>query len=179
MKFRLFFLACLTFLEFDVSAQRYLSDKSEVHFFSSAAIEDIEADNSKSSSAFNMETGEIVFSVPITQFQFDKALMQEHFNEKYMESDKYPKSTFSGKLEGYENKSGSQDATAKGKLTIHGITKDVEINGKFEIVGERVKMDSKFMVALEDYEIEIPKLLWQNIAEVIEVTIAFEYKKYE
>ncbi len=167
------------FVGLNAYSQKFLSDKAVITFFSSAPIEDIDSENTKASSAFNLETGEVVFSVPISQFQFDKALMQEHFNEKYMESDKYPKSTFAGKLEGFEDKDGEQNATAKGKLTIHGITQDVEIDGKFEKTGDRIKMTSSFVVALEDYDIEIPKLLWQNIAEEIDVNIAFEYKKHE
>src|SRR5687767_8832418 len=81
----------------DTRCQKYVAEKTFISFFSDAAIEDIKADNKKTTSIFDSATGEIVFSVPINEFQFEKSLMQEHFNEKYMESDKYPKSTFNGK----------------------------------------------------------------------------------
>src|SRR5687768_7648558 len=104
-------------------SQKYQSEKSTIVFFSDAAIEDIKADNKKASSIFNSATGDIVFSVPISEFQFQKSLMQEHFNEKYMETDKYPKSTFQGKISGFDiNAKSIQQANAKGKLTIHGVT---------------------------------------------------------
>ncbi len=158
-------------------AQKYTIEKAYVSFFSDAAIEDITADNTKASSIFNETTGEVVYSIPINAFQFEKSLMQEHFNEKYMESEKYPKSTFQGKVDGYKPEAkGLQQVKAYGKLTIHGVTKDVEIPGTIEKTGNRIAMKSKFIVKLEDYKITIPQLLWQNIAEQVEVTVDFVYK---
>jgi hypothetical protein len=158
-------------------AQKYTADKAFVSFFSDAAIEDITAENSKTSTIFNSATGDIVFSVPIKDFKFAKSLMQEHFNEKYMESEKYPKATFQGKLTGYDmKKSGVQDARAQGKLTVHGVTRDIDVPGTFEVTGKKVNMKSKFMVKVADYNITIPQLLFQNIAEQVEVTIDFTYK---
>ncbi|MBT1696900.1 YceI family protein [Fulvivirgaceae bacterium PWU4] len=158
-------------------AQKYSLEKANVSFFSHAAIEDITAENKKVSSIFNSESGEIVYSITINGFQFKKSLMQEHFNEKYMESDKYPKSTFQGKISGFDsNGKGVQQVKAAGKLTIHGVTRDVEIPGTIEKQDNKLVMKSKFMVKLEDYKITIPQLLWQNIAEQVEVTVDFSYK---
>src|SRR5690349_20193212 len=96
-------------------AQKYNIDKGSVSFFSHATIEDITADNKKVSAIFNTATGDIVFSIPISEFKFEKSLMQEHFNEKYMQSDKFPKATFQGKVTGYDpNASGVQQAKANG-----------------------------------------------------------------
>lgn len=157
--------------------QKYTVEKSMVMFFSDAAIEDIKADNKKVSSIFNTATGDIVFSIPVNQFQFEKSLMQEHFNEKYLESDKYPKSTFQGKIAGFDpNAKGAQQLKANGKLTIHGVTKDVEIPGTLEKRGDKIMMNSKFIVKLVDYKITIPQLLWNNIAEQVEVTVDITYK---
>lgn len=103
--------------------------------------------------------------------------MQEHFNEKYMESDKFPRSTFSGKVSGYDPSTASvQTVMVNGQLTIHGITRDVEIPGTIERKNGMLLMKSKFMVRLEDYNIRIPKLMWQNIAEQVEVTVDLSYK---
>src|SRR5687768_10549222 len=158
-------------------AQKYIAEKSFVSFFSDALLEDIKADNKKATSIINAETGDIAFSVPIKEFEFAKSLMKEHFNEKYMDTEKYPKSTFQGKVTGFNPQaSGVQNATAQGKLSIHGVTKDVEIPGTIEKQGDKLLMKSKFVVKLEDYKIEIPQLLWQNIAEQVEVTVDFVYK---
>lgn len=175
MKLRLFLgLFCVMALE--GTAQKYVAEKSVITFFSDALIEDITATNSKIASILNKETSDLVFSVPIREFQFEKKLMQEHFNEKYMESEKYPKATFSGKLINLDvTKTNEQQVKAKGKLTIHGVTKDVELDGTAQL-GDRIFLKSKFMVKLADYNVTIPQLMFQNIAEEVEVTVNFIYK---
>lgn len=160
-----------------VAGQKFTTEKSSITFYSDAAIEDIKAVNSKGSSMINTSTGELVFSIPIKEFEFEKALMQEHFNEKYLESDKYPKAIFTGKLEGliYEQ-SGEQQINARGRLTIHGVTQEIKVPGKIELRDGRIYARANFMVRLETYKIKIPQLLWQNIAEEVEVTVDFTYK---
>ncbi len=156
--------------------QKFTSVKSSVKFYSHATIEDITAVNAESSSIFNEATGEVVYSIPIKEFAFDKPLMKDHFNDNYMESDKFPKGTFQGKISGYQpTVSGAQNATATGKLTIHGVTQEVQIPGTMENVNGALTMRTKFIVKLADYNIKIPKLLWQKIAEQVEVTIEFNY----
>lgn len=159
------------------TAQKYVAERSVITFFSDAPIEDISATNSKTTSIYNAQTGELAFSVPIREFQFEKKLMQEHFNEKYMESEKYPKATFSGMLENLDpKKTGEQSVKAKGKLTIHGVTKEVELDGTANL-NDKVALKSKFMIKLADYNIKIPQLLFQNIAEEIEVSVDITYKQ--
>jgi polyisoprenoid-binding protein YceI len=173
-------ILALSLLSVTSFAQKYVVEKSTVVFFSDAAVEDITAKNTKSTSIFNVETGEIAFSIPVQDFVFAKSLMKEHFNEKYMDTEKYPKSTFQGKIEGYDAKvSGSQNAKAIGKLTIHGVTKEVEIPGTLEISAGNVVLHTKFIVKLEDYNVKRPQLLWKNIAEQVEVTADFTYKPHE
>ena len=158
-------------------AQKYTAEKSFISFYSHATIEDIKAENTKASSIFNVETGDIVFSIPIKEFEFAKSLMKEHFNDKYMDSEKLPKSTFQGKITGFQaNTAGVQQAKAKGKLTIHGITKDIDVPGTVEFANGKVIMKSSFIIKLDDYEITRPQLLWQNIAEQVECKIEFTYK---
>jgi polyisoprenoid-binding protein YceI len=159
-----------------VQAQRYTAEKAYVSFFSKAALEDIKADNTKATSLLNTATADVAFVVPINEFQFEKSLMQEHFNEKYMETEKYPRATFQGKLTGFDAAATqAQNVTARGKLTIHGVTKDVEIPGTIEKQGDKYVAKSEFMVKLADYKIEIPQLLWQKIAEQVKVTVNFTY----
>ena len=170
------------FLLFGICAsaygQKYVSEKSLVSFYSHATIEDITARNTKSSSIFNTATGEIVFSIPTNEYQFAKSLMKEHFNsDKYMDSEKFPKSTFQGTITGFQpTTTGEQQAKANGKLTIHGVTKDVEIPGVLEFRKDKVIMKSSFIIKLDDYQITRPQLLWQNIAEQVEVKAEFTYK---
>lgn len=170
----LIFFAAITLTSF---AQKYTVEKSSVTFFSHATIEDIAAENKKASGLYSTISNDLVFSIPISEFQFSKSLMQEHFNEKYMESDKYPKSTFQGKVEEFDtSKAGSQNVKAKGKLTIHGVTNEVELPGTIEKQDDKLFVKSKFIVKLKDYKIEIPQLLFQNIAEQVEVTVDFVFK---
>ncbi len=152
-------------------------NESQVSFYSHAPIEDITAVNKKTAAIFNAATSEIVFSVPIKEFDFAKSLMKEHFNEKYMETEKFPKATFQGKLEGFDGgKTGEQTVRAIGKLTIHGVERDISESGTVEVKGKNMVMKSKFKVKLEDYQIVRPQLLWQNIAEEVEVTLDFVFK---
>jgi len=171
-------LVCLmVLLYFNGWSQKYSAEKSFVSFYSHATIEDITAENTKSVSIFNAATGDIAFSIPIKEFEFAKSLMKEHFNEKYMDSEKFPKSTFQGKITGFDSKAtGPQSLNATGKLTIHGETKEVDLPGTIEVQGTNLSMKSKFIVKLEDYKIAIPQLMWQNIAEQVEVTVDFTYK---
>ena len=160
--------------------QKFISDRSHVKFFSQAAIEDITANNEKATALFDAGAGSVAFVVPINQFVFAKALMQEHFNEKYMESDRYPKSTFQGRINGYNPDATTEQAvTAQGKLTIHGVTRDVSIPGQITRSDKGLTMTSRFMVELKDYKIEIPRLMWQNIAERVEVTLDFSFRPEE
>jgi hypothetical protein len=173
---RLFLISAFILNSVTIFAQKFVSEKSFVSFYSHATIEDITAKNSKASSIFNSATGEIVYSIPIKDFQFAKTLMQEHFNEKYMDTEKFPKSTFQGKIIGFQQVDGVQQVRAQGKLTIHGVTKDIDQPGTIEVQGKKIQMKSKFMIKLEDYNITRPQLLWQNIAEEVEVTVEFLYK---
>ncbi|MBL7851234.1 MAG: YceI family protein [Cyclobacteriaceae bacterium] len=163
-----------------LTAQKFISETSRVTFFSKATIEDIAAVNEKSIALFDAGSGDIAFSVPVKEFTFEKSLMREHFNEKYMETEKYPKATFQGKVTGYSlSATGPQPARAAGKLTVHGVTRDVEVAGTLEVKGDRLLLAAKFMVTLEDYKVKRPQVLWKNIAEAVEVTVDFTFKPNE
>jgi hypothetical protein len=159
------------------AAQKFTTERGQISFFSDAPIEDIEAVNTVVGSMFNTETSEIVYIVKIRDFVFPKALMREHFNEKYLESEKFPKASFQGKINGFKpDKMGVQQVSAVGKLSIHGITKDINVPGTMELSNNKLLMKSKFMVNLADHNIKIPTIVWQNIAEDVQVTIDFIYK---
>jgi polyisoprenoid-binding protein YceI len=154
------------------------AERSRIVFFSDALLEDITATNTKATALLDLSKGEVAFEVPIQNFQFAKELMKQHFNEKYMETERHPKATFGGKLEGFSaSKSGVQAVIADGKLTIHGVTRAARIPGSIEVLdGKKAIIKAKFMVKLEDFKIEIPSIVFQNIAEEVEVTVEFVMK---
>jgi hypothetical protein len=153
--------------------QKYSTKTGKISFFSSAKMEDITAENNQVTAVLESSTGEMAVVVLIKSFEFEKALMQQHFNENYMHSDKFPKSTFSGKVTNLSSinfsKDGTYPATVSGKLTIHGVTKDVTEKGEIVVKGNSATLKSKFNVALADYDIKNDKL--QNISNTIEVTV--------
>lgn len=155
----------------------YKSNNGTITFFSHTPVEDIEAKSEKASSVINSANNQIAFLVMNTSFKFSNGLMEEHFNEKYMESGKYPKSTFSGKIN--ENidwvKDGENKVTVTGKLTIHGVTLDRTIPAIITIKEGKVSSKSEFMVKTADHKIEIPKLVWEKIAEEIKINVQSDY----
>jgi hypothetical protein len=171
-------LVSLILLSTGTVAQLYKSSGGEIRFFSEAPIENIEASSTEAGSIFDSGTGDIVFSIPMRSFQFDKSLMQTHFNDQYVESDKFPKSKFKGNIKGFDrNKPGKQQVTCSGEITIHGVTQNVGADGTIVFNSGTVEIESVFKLTVEDFDIEIPKLLWQNIAEVVEVSVLLEYKE--
>ena len=161
-----------------VHAQTYPSTEGPVSFFSAAPLEDIEAVSKKITSLVDVEKSEMAFLIPISSFEFEKKLMQEHFNENYLESEKYPNAIFKGKLNGYDaSASGVQKVKAVGEMTIHGVKQDIDVDGTLEMKGKQMILNAKFPIKVADYEIEIPKVVFYNIAEVVEVTLNLTYEK--
>lgn len=157
-------------------SQRYIAEHGMISFYSDAPVEDITAINNNVTSIFTASSGAIAFSVPISDFEFEKKLMKEHFNDKYMESARFPRSTFAGTITGYSmNATGVQRVRAQGKLTIHGIVKEIDVPGSFEVSDGTVKMKTRFNVLVADYGIKIPQIVWQNVSEQIQVTVDLIY----
>lgn len=156
----------------------YTAVSSEIHFFSAAPLENIEATNKDAKSLLNTETKEVAVIIGIRQFKFEKPLMEEHFNENYMESDKFKTADFKGKINEQIDfsKNGEYDVTVTGKLTIHGVTQDRTIPGKITVNGKSIKVYSKFPVALKDHNIKIPTAVIKNIAESVDVTVNISYE---
>lgn len=169
---KLAFFLFLT-LSVQVNAQRFIGKNGEVIFFSETPIEDISAVNNKVSAVFDASTNDLVFQLNITDFKFPIALMQEHFNENYLESDLYPKSKFIGRVVNIMD----EQATVSGDLTIHGITNRINVVGSFIKSKNSVLINSQFIVKLKDYNIKIPKIVMYKIAEEIEVKVNIELIK--
>ena len=160
---------------FSANAQIYKTkkDQGSVHFYSKASLEDIEATNKNPIIGYNSATGDFQSSVVMTQFKFKAALMEEHFNENYVESEKYPSATFKGKVNEKIDltKDGENKVTVTGKMTLHGVTKDMTTDGTITKKGNDVIVHSVFKIRLADYNIKVPSLYVQNIAEVVDVTV--------
>lgn len=168
------FLIAATLLSTTLSAQdKFFTKTGKISFYSKAIIENIEAHNRSVTCVMDTKTGLLQFSVPIKGFEFEKALMQEHFNENYLESDKFPRAEFKGQIVNNGDidysKDGVYNAKVKGKLTIHGQTNDVETDGKVTKEGNKLTITSDFNVRLPDYKIKNEKL--QNISNTIQVTV--------
>lgn len=161
-------------------AQDYIIDKKGVTtFFSDALIEDITATSKSSMGIIDTVTHKVAVSILMTSFEFKLPLMQEHFNENYLESEKYPKATFSGQLSTPPdlNKNGQQEIVVKGQLTIHGKTKPLEAKIVFDVSDHHIKAKTTFDVALEDFKVKIPQIMFNKIAEVVQVSSTFSFKK--
>jgi hypothetical protein len=161
-------------------AQKYITKNGHISFFSSTPMEDIEAHNQQVNAVLDTETGDFVFKVLIKSFEFEKALMQEHFNENYMESHKIPNSTFVGKVTNHNqidfDKDGEYPASIEGKLTIHGVTKEVGNKGKFIVKDGEINGVAKFNIAPSDYDIKIPAAVAGKIANSLEVSVDIKLK---
>lgn len=160
-----------------VGGALYACKNANVSLYSKAPIEDIEASTASGTSVYNSSTGDVAFSVPIKSFKFEKSLMEEHFNENYMESDKYPAATFKGKVTTMPDlsKDGTYPVKATGDLTVHGVTQNRTIDGTFTVKGGAVSLNSEFMVKCADHKITIPQLVFHNIAESIRIRVAANY----
>lgn len=156
-------------------AQKYMTKTGKVSFFSSTPIENIEAFNNESAAVLDSKTGDVLVIVPIKSFKFEKALMQEHFNENYMESDKFPKSEFKGKIQNLSavnfQKDGTYNVDVAGNLTIHGETKPIKTKGTVKVTSGTIVLNTKFNVAPADYKIKIPAMAKDKIGKSIEVTV--------
>lgn len=165
-------LTCLSASHFAFS-QIYLGSSGDVAFFSKSPIEDIEAHNSAVKPVLNSTTGDILYKIPIINFEFKSALMQEHFNENYMESDKYPMATFEGKIneEVDFSKNLTTSVTTTGTINIHGVAKPFTASGTVTVKGKDVILNSAFKVHLSDFNIVVPALYANNIPPDIDVTL--------
>ena len=156
----------------------YITKNATMHFFSGTIVEDIEAETNEGMSAVDIKKGTVYFKVPINTFEFERALMQEHFNENYLESDKFPYSEYNGNIFGdveWDN-AGTYEVEVEGELEIHGKTVKRTDAGTITVNEDgTITIESKFIVALEDHDIAIPKLLIKNIAEKVEVSVSGTY----
>jgi polyisoprenoid-binding protein YceI len=163
------------------NSEKLVSAKTQIKLFSTTPAENIEAYNTTSVSTINKESGEVVFSVPMQGFEFDKSLMQKHFNSnKFLDTKAFPKAKLTGKITNLEaidfSKDGSYQATVEGELTLKGITKSIKEEGTISVKGGQINMESKFNITLADYGITfVDGKPSTNIAKTVEITVQSQY----
>lgn len=169
---------------FSEAADRYISSKSHIKFFSTTPVEDIEANNYASVSTINPETGEVVFSIPMQSFEFEKAMMQKHFNnEHFLETNVYPKSKLTGEITNLGevdfSKNGTYEAKFKGEITIRDKTKPLEDNTTVEVNGNTVTATTEFYLTLADFGITFDEgeMVSTKIAKKVLVSVNTVYEK--
>ncbi len=178
MKFIIILSVFITLVN-TVYAQKIYSTKTgQISFFSSTPLEDIEAKTNEVESKL-ASNGQIVFTLLMKGFEFENQEMEDHFNEEYIESTKYPKADFKGVITNMNGVNLSIDgiypAKVKGNLTMHGVTKEVAADGTVEVRGSKVVAKSKLNIALKDYNIG-GALIGKKIANTVAITVSCEYE---
>jgi polyisoprenoid-binding protein YceI len=175
-------IALILFTSFtQVNAQLYKSKSSKISFFSKTPVENISAVNTTSQSAIDTKQKSVLVMVKVIAFKFEKPLMEEHFNEKYLETDKFPDAKFKGKIISVIDftKDGIYNIKAEGTFTMHGVEKPQTFEGTLEIKKGEMILHCKFAVKLADYNIEVPAVVTAKIAETIDVDVNFTYVPYK
>jgi hypothetical protein len=167
---------CFILLATSLMAQdKYYTKSGSIQFVSKGNIETIQANHRSVTCVLDSKTGALQFAVLMKGFEFKKALMQEHFNENYVESDKFPKTEFRGIIvnnsEIAYTKEGVYNAHVKGKLTLHGQTRDVETDGKVTVKNGKLLASADFTIQMSDYNISIPKLVKENMSNTVSITV--------
>ncbi len=164
-----------------LQAQKLITRNGTVKFFSAAPIENINAVNKQVSSVIDLESGEFAFLVPIKAFVFEKALMQEHFNENYMESGQFPSGSFKGNISDFDvsllEADGEYPLTFSGVMTIHGTDKELTEKATLKVKNGKISLHTEFDLRPEDFGIKIPSSKRDNISEVIAVSAEIDYEK--
>ena len=179
-KFLPLFILVLFFVDFESKQSQFIARQGQITFFSYTSVENIEAKNNQVLSILDVEKQEIAISMLMRAFIFKKDLMYEHFNESYIESDIYPKASFEGKIIDFDSKEiDTQTKIIRGKLRIHGITKEIDIKASINNEDGNYVISGEFEVSVKDFQIKIPPILSSNIAKTISVKFLFQYQPYE
>lgn len=165
---------------FGVAQDVYMTRNGKISFFSRTPMENIDAVNNEVLSVIDLKKGELAFAVLVKGFHFERALMEEHFNENYMESTKFPKATFNGTFKNLPavdlKKDGSYPVQVEGDLIIHGTTKKTLVSGELIVKDGKLMSKSSFKLVPKDFKIDIPSVVAEKIAEAIDVTVECAYQ---
>lgn len=166
-----------------IKAQKYITKTGQIDICSETSLFVIEAKNQQVASILNAENGDVVASTLVRSFKFHEALVEEHFNESYMESHEFPKGIFKGKITNFADvdlsKDGTYDITIEGNLTLHGETNAVKTSGKMIVKDGKVSASTVFEVSLAAYQIKVEEKYKDRIKDEIKLTIHFDYAKMD
>lgn len=180
MKKLILFIAVVLITNNGFTQGKYLTKEGFISFFSHTLVEDIKADNHQVLSIIDTDTGEIAIQLLMKSFMFKKALMQEHFNENYIESHKYPKAKFKGHIVNYDKLTeGISEVEIEGTLTVHGNDKEIKTYAFIELSEDEIILSGEFIVAVEDFKIRIPKVVIKNISKTIKVNFELKHQPYK
>ncbi|WP_276479907.1 YceI family protein [Paraflavitalea pollutisoli] len=176
MNNRLMGVAILLLLSVLGNAQdKFFTKSGKISFVSKGTVETITAKHKGVTCVVDSKSGAIQYAVLMKGFEFAKALMQEHFNENYVESDKYPKADFKGMVSNNSEirygQDGSYPAKVKGTLSLHGVTKEIEVPGTIVVNGGKPQLNASFSILLSDYHIKIPAVVKDNISNTVAITV--------
>ena len=179
---RLLFFVITSFFVLSLSSQdKYITRSGHVSFVSETPLENITAINNHVSSILDVENGDIVLQMKIISFEFEKALMQEHFNEKYMESEKYPKSTFSGTIDDWQNINLTEgkmvDVAVEGVIEIHDVKKVITANGTLQLNNGSINLRSNFSLKVADFNIKVLSVVRDKVAKRVDVSVDLSLKQ--
>lgn len=158
-------------------SQKMMTRSGELKFDAtvSGALDQVIGISNTVSSIFDKATGDFVIQGLVKSFKFKSPLMEEHFNENYMESDKLPKTSFKGKIVGYDGKTGTYDT--EGDLTIHGVTNKVKTKVTISMNGDKLSVAGNFMVKLNDYKLDVPAMAKKTLAETAKISVKLELEE--
>ena len=160
----------------------YFTRNGHIYFISETDAIDIDANNNQVASFLDITSGKLQFAVLIKSFEFKLATAKEHFNESYMESEKYPKATFKGEIIDIGNinlkNKGTYPVIVKGELTLRGITKIIEVSGEITVTDGEINAKSEFNIPISDYNISVPSLVEHRVAKQIIVKVDMIYLPY-
>lgn len=167
------FILILAFGTLQAQLYKNKPDAGIISFFSKSPLENIAAINKKVTIVLKTTTNDLQFGATMLNFKFENKFMEEHFNENYVESDKFPTSTFRGKINETidYSKDGEHQVTVKGTMELHGVTKEIEVPGTLAVSGNTIRLSSKFRIRIADYKIKVPSMYVQNIAEEVDITV--------
>lgn len=160
---------------------KYLDKEGYISFFSKAPVEDIEAYNNQVFSLIDIESGELNVQLLVKSFLFEKSLMREHFNENYLESDKFPKAIFKGKIDNLKAMlDGSEsEVVINGTLNIRNIENSITVYSRIQKLDDEIILKGEFTVLVADFDIKIPMAVINNIAKEIKVQFLFQHKPFK
>ena len=168
-------LTAILFTSNSIHAQRFMTKTASIDFISKTPLETFTAINKSSACLYDATNGSLDCVVQIKSFVFEKQLMQEHFNENYMESEKFPKATFKGKINGLNavqiGKEGNYPVDIEGQLTLHGVSKNIKEKGRINVNAKGIQLEGQFQVAPTDYNIAIPGAVKDKIAKEVVIHV--------